>query len=80
MAGFKALRLNEKYKHDLNPVYKHSACGHVFSPGDPWIIAAYLAGELVPRETVVSLRETVEDLHALVAQLKLDVERGHVES
>jgi hypothetical protein len=80
MAGFKALRLNEKYKHDLNPVYKHSACGHVFSPGDPWIIAAYLAGELVPREMLVSLRETVEGLHAVVAQLKLDGERRHAES
>ena len=78
MADFKALDLNEKYKHDLNPVYKHLGCGHVFSPGDPWIIAAYLSGELVPAEMVTALRETVEDLHSLVAQLKLEDERRSV--
>lgn len=79
MADFKALDLNEKYKHDLNPVYKHLACGHVFSPGDPWIIAAYLSGELVPAETVTALRETVGELRALVAQFKLEGERRLVE-
>jgi hypothetical protein len=74
MADFKALDLNEKYKRDLNPVYRHLACGHVFSPGDPWIIAAYLSGDLVPAETVTELRETVSELRVLTAQLKL--ERG----
>lgn len=46
---FRALERNEKYREELNMVYRHQACGHVFSPGDPWIIAAYLAGDLVPR-------------------------------
>jgi hypothetical protein len=71
MGDFKALDLNEKYKHDLNPVYKHLGCGHVFSPGDPWIVAAYLSGELVPAEMVTALRETVNELRTLTAQLKL---------
>jgi hypothetical protein len=70
MAAFKALDLNEKYRHDLNPVYKHLGCGHVFSPGDPWIIAAYLAGDLVPAEMVTALRETVNELRAVVAQMQ----------
>ena len=46
---FLALERNEKYRDELNMVYKHRGCGHVFSPGDPWIIAAYLAGDLIPR-------------------------------
>jgi hypothetical protein len=70
MAAFKALDLNAKYQHDLNPVYKHVGCGHVFSPGDPWIIAAYLSGDLVPAEMVTALRETVNELRAVVAQMK----------
>jgi len=80
MAAFKALDLNEKYRHDLNPVYKHLGCGHVFSPGDPWIIAAYLSGELVPAEGLTALRETVTELRQLTAQLKLEGERRPVES
>ena len=58
---FKPLARNEKYRDELNMIYKHKACGHVFSPGDPWIIAAYLAGDLVPRalldEAKAKLRE-----------------------
>jgi uncharacterized protein (DUF983 family) len=46
---FRALERSDKYAHELNMIYKHKACGHVFSPGDPQIIAAYLAGDLVPR-------------------------------
>ena len=48
---FKPLERNERYRDELNMVYKHvrNNCGHVFSPGDPWIIAAYLSGDLVPR-------------------------------
>ena len=58
---FRALERNEKYRDELNMVYKHRGCGHVFSPGDPQIIAAYLAGDLVPRalldEAKAKLRE-----------------------
>lgn len=81
MAAFKALDLNEKYRHDLNPVYKHMGCGHVFSPGDPWIIAAYLSGELVPIRMVTDLRETVNELRGLVSQMQHPLpERRPVES
>lgn len=80
MAAFKALDLNVKYQRDLNPVYKHLDCGHVFSPGDPWIVAAYLSGDLVPSEMVTALRETVNELRALVAQMKGDNGRRAVET
>jgi hypothetical protein len=46
---FKPLARSEKYRDELNMIYKCRRCHHVFSPGDPWIIAAYLAGDLVPR-------------------------------
>lgn len=46
---FNPLERNERYRDELNMVYKHRRCGHVFSPGDPWIIAAYVSGDLVPR-------------------------------
>lgn len=74
MATFKPLDLNPKYKGDLNPVYRHLVCGHVFSPGDPWIIEAYLSGELVPAEMVTALRETISELRAAVAQMQGDIE------
>lgn len=58
---FNPLERNERYRDELNMVYKHKVCGHVFSPGDPWIIAAYLSGDLVPRalldEAKTKLRE-----------------------
>lgn len=42
-----------KYRQELNVVYQHrrdrGGCGHVFSPGEPWIVEEYLAGNLVPR-------------------------------
>lgn len=66
---FKALKINEKYKRDLNPIYKHR-CGHVFSPGDPWIIAAYLKGDLIPRAMLEPLRETIAELQAVVGELQ----------
>ena len=70
MGDFKPLELNPKYKADLNPVYRHLVCGHVFSPGDPWIIEAYLSGELVPAEMVTALRETVNELRTVLAQMQ----------
>lgn len=53
---FKRLDVSQRYKHELNVVYvcaRHSGgCGHVFSPGNPEIIAAYLAGKLVPADSL----------------------------
>jgi len=42
-------------------IYKHKACGHVFSPGDPQIIAAYLAGDLVPRSLLDDARRQLRE-------------------
>jgi uncharacterized protein (DUF983 family) len=58
---FRALERNEKYAHELNMIYKHKACGHVFSPGDPQIIAAYLAGDLVPRSLLDDARRQLRE-------------------
>lgn len=78
---FKPLELVEQYRHELNPIYKHrkdrGGCGHVFSPGDPWIIEAYLSGDLVPKSSVdqlkteiAYLREQLED----AGQPKVEIE------
>jgi hypothetical protein len=59
---FKPLERSEKYRDELNMVYKHQrGCGHVFSPGDPWIIAAYLAGDLVPRALLDEARAKLRE-------------------
>ena len=58
---FKPLSRNEKYRDELNMVYKHRVCGHVFSPGDPWIIAAYLAGDLVPRALLDEAKQKLKE-------------------
>lgn len=63
---FISLSLNEKYKDDLNPVYKHKLCGHVFSPGDPYIIQQYVTGQLVPRSMLEALQATVDKLQAAI--------------
>lgn len=71
---FKALDLNEKYKDDLNPVYKHMGCGHVFSPGDPLIIQQYITGQLVPRSAYEDLQRTVARLEAIVGAIPIQGE------
>lgn len=44
----------DKYAHETNVIYlcvkKTGGCGHLFSPGEQEIIAAYLRGDLVPAE------------------------------
>lgn len=66
-ADFKALERNEKYREELNMVYKHRGCGHVFSPGDPQIIAAYLAGDLVPRSLLDEAKRMLREGGAVAA-------------
>lgn len=34
-------------------------CGHVFSPGDTWIIEEYLAGNLIPLALLKEARERI---------------------
>lgn len=68
LLDFIALDRNPTYAKDLNPIYRHrkdrGGCGHVFSPGDPWIIAAYLSGDLVPRSALTALEEALNELRA----------------
>jgi len=64
---FKPLARSEKYRDELNMIYKHRGCGHVFSPGDPWIIAAYLAGDLVPRSLLDEARAKLREGGAIAA-------------
>ena len=58
---FRVLERSEKYAHELNMIYNHKSCGHVFSPGDPQIIAAYLAGDLVPRSLLDDARRQLKE-------------------
>lgn len=64
--NFSPLDRNERYRRELNVVYRHrkdrGGCGHVFSPGDIWIIEAYLAGDLVPRAMLEEAREVIDSL------------------
>jgi hypothetical protein len=70
LLDFIALDRNPVYAKDLNPIYRcrkdRGGCGHVFSPGDPWIIQAYLSGDLVPREALTALREALSELRASI--------------
>lgn len=65
--NFRPLQRNERYASELNIVYVHrrdrGGCGHVFSPGDIWVMEAYLSGDLVPKQLLDQAR-------ALVAQLQ----------
>jgi hypothetical protein len=71
LVGFIVLQRNPEYERDLNPVYKHQrargGCGHTFSPGDPWIIEEYLAGNLIPKSLLVAAQKTIEALEAALA-------------
>jgi hypothetical protein len=71
LLDFAALERNPSYAKDLNPVYRcrkdRDGCGHVFSPGDPWIIQAYLSGDLVPREMLTAAMETLSELRATIS-------------
>jgi hypothetical protein len=58
---FNPLERNERYRDELNMVYKHKLCGHVFSPGDPWIIAAYVSGDLVPRSLLDEAKRKLKE-------------------
>lgn len=59
LVAFMVLSRNPKYEDDLNVVYKHKACGHVFSLGDPKIMQAYLEGKLVPRDQFITHEDAV---------------------
>jgi len=65
--NFRPLQRNERYARELNIVYVHrrdrGGCGHVFSPGEIWVMEAYLSGDLVPKELL-------DEARALVAQLQ----------
>jgi len=60
----------EEFKGELNPVYKHklAKCGHVFSPGDPWIIEAYLAGDLIPLAALDNANQLIKILREQLAE------------
>lgn len=71
-ADFKPLRFVEQYRHELNRVLLHrrdrGGCGHVFSPGDPWIVEAYLSGDLVARELLDQARSRIKELEAALRE------------
>jgi hypothetical protein len=48
-----------EFQRDLNVIYQcptfKGGCNHVFSPGDPDVMEAYLSGKLVPVELIPAL-------------------------
>jgi hypothetical protein len=71
---FKPLDLKEQFSDELFRVQQHrtdrGGCGHCFAPGEPWIIQAYLAGDLVPRGLLVQAREEVNAAKAQIMDLQ----------
>ncbi len=70
--AFRPLELKEKYSEELNVVQCHrkdrGGCGHVFSLGEPNIIAAYIAGDLVPRQLLEDALRKVRELQAVLSE------------
>jgi len=78
---FQPLHFVEQYRHELNRVMRHrrdrGGCGHVFSPGDPWIIEAYLSGDLIPKELLKQSRQEIKDLRAEISKMRSAPEIQH---
>lgn len=77
MREFKPLEMREQFKRELNPVYVHvgdspsgKRCGHAFSPGEPWIIEAYLAGDLVPKTLLESAQIEIAFLRVQLEEMR----------
>lgn len=71
---FKTLHMNPDFAHELNAIQIHrrdrEGCGHVFSPGEPSILQAYLSGELIPRELLDNAKDKIQSLQDQVAELQ----------
>lgn len=69
---FKPLQFVDKYERELNRVLQHrrdrGGCGHVFSPGEPWIIQEYISGNLVPRQLLTQALEQIAELESKLAE------------
>lgn len=63
-----------EYLSELNVVYEckkqRGGCGHVFSLGDQRIIAAWLSGDIVPRQWLDDKIKRVNELQAELSQLR----------
>lgn len=77
MRDFKPLEMCDQFKRELNPVYVHAGsnpagkrCGHAFSPGEPWIIEAYIAGDLVPRASLESAQTEAAFLRVQLEEMR----------
>ena len=64
----------EKYEDELFRVMQHrrdrGGCGHVFAPGDPWIIREYLKGALIDRRLLTQALQEIEKLKAQLADAR----------
>lgn len=63
--AFKPLDRSIKYQKELNIIQVHrrdrGGCGHVFSPGDTWVMAEYLSGNLVPKDQLIEARNKIDE-------------------
>src|SRR3982751_6705162 len=72
--SFQPLEMSEEFKDELYLVQKHrrdrGGCGHVFAPGEPLIIAAYLSGVLIPRTALEEANKTIVELREQLSEAK----------
>lgn len=70
LVQFKPLDRSVKYEAELNVVQQHrrdkGGCGHVFSPGESWIMEEYLAGNLIPKTVMIELKRKIVELEAII--------------
>jgi hypothetical protein len=66
LVQFKPLDRSKKYESELNVIQQHrrdkGGCGHVFSPGDSWIMEEYLSGGLIPKSLLDKARSDIIEL------------------
>lgn len=77
LLNFTPLERSAKYEGELNIIYVHrralGGCGHAFSPGNLEILAAYLAGELVPRDFLDQAVTRIKELERKLNDLEAGV-------
>lgn len=84
LVDFKPLDRPERFRDELNVIQCHlksrGGCGHVFSPGDPWIMQAYLSGELVPKSYLREAKRAINELRTKLDEYEQNDEGRRVEA
>jgi hypothetical protein len=66
LVHFRPLERPERFQNELNVIQRHlpskGGCGHVFSPGEPWVMEKYLSGELIPKSHLDEAKIIIKEL------------------